>query len=979
MKSHYILKASLLVVAFAARTLLAQGEGMMFKVSADRQNAIYRCGETATFTVRAVWDDGQPVSSGKVTAVLDEFGTNTLATETFDISKSNPFSVKGSLDKPGFLQLQLSGEGFRHTRFGVGYEPERLEKGSPTPPDFREFWEKAVRRLDATVPPDPRLELVKERSAGAFNFWRISFATWGGARVYGYLSMPKDASATKRYPVRIQVPGAGKGAWTNNMAGAPDAICMLLTVHDFAPPFDLSALRKRHDALSQTLSARYGTPYYDLAGIAKSREEYYFYRVILGANRAVNWLASRPEADLSSFTYSGTSQGGGFGFYLLGLNRHFTRGVMYVPALTDIMGYRAGRRSGWPRLIEQQSPENRKAAEGNAPYFDGANFAPYITCPVRVVVGFADYTCPPHAVYAAYNAIASKDKRIFTGIGMTHSCRKAFYDALGAWQAGGPPMEPIGFGCGYAWAPVNYKDRIFSIAAEASSDGSDVILEVRGPQTKCDTAWRAVSERIAIPPSSRAFRLSVEARCSRPVIDQGESGEGWNNAIAWYGVDGRKVSAQAIPQMVFGVSRQFRHIIADGTVPDGAAACTVQFGFDVPNLGKGECAEYRNAMLSFGREPLAGAGTNRDALVEALYAQDAPPPKATLRDDGMTLIDGKPFFPIGMYSVCRREFNGDNLDRAFAGLKDAGFNFAHTYGDSYDPEFLSAARRHGFKLWVQARMPDEKFLSVGRHDPSILAWYLGDDTATHITPQELKAYNAAVKAVDPFRLTCQADGLHAELPVSRYAAYVRWTDVFMPEIYPVRNGEGDVSDRTCVASVIRDMKRCVEDMRRFGDGRPHGLWPIIQYFKGWGDWGHFPTREQLFAMTWASLIHGANGITWYTYGGRTDPAKGLHNAGVTSTPERWKAISDLATQIRHWSPVLLERTPREQPMVTIVEGPAQDPLGLGPSVTALMKRHEGRSHIFAVNASPEPVTARIAISGSDTITERFAPFGVLAR
>ena len=28
MKSHYILKASLLVVAFAARTLLAQGEGM---------------------------------------------------------------------------------------------------------------------------------------------------------------------------------------------------------------------------------------------------------------------------------------------------------------------------------------------------------------------------------------------------------------------------------------------------------------------------------------------------------------------------------------------------------------------------------------------------------------------------------------------------------------------------------------------------------------------------------------------------------------------------------------------------------------------------------------------------------------------------------------------------------------------------------------------------------------------------------------
>ena len=408
MKSHYILKASLLVVAFAARTLLAQGEGMMFKVSADRQNAIYRCGETATFTVRAVWDDGQPVSSGKVTAVLDEFGTNTLATETFDISKSNPFSVKGSLDKPGFLQLQLSGEGFRHTRFGVGYEPERLEKGSPPPPDFREFWEKAVRRLDATVPPDPRLELVKERSAGAFNFWRISFATWGGARVYGYLSMPKDASATKRYPVRIQVPGAGKGAWTNNMAGAPDAICMLLTVHDFAPPFDLSALRKRHDALSQTLSARYGTPYYDLAGIAKSREEYYFYRVILGANRAVNWLASRPEADLSSFTYSGTSQGGGFGFYLLGLNRHFTRGVMYVPALTDIMGYRAGRRSGWPQPIENHPQLDASMLDATLPYFDGAQLIRHSRAEIYCEIGLIDTTCPPSAVWASLNNAKGK-------------------------------------------------------------------------------------------------------------------------------------------------------------------------------------------------------------------------------------------------------------------------------------------------------------------------------------------------------------------------------------------------------------------------------------------------------------------------------------------------------------------------------------------------------------------------------------------
>ena len=424
------------VVAAVAAAFAAPAPDKVFSISVDRQDAIYKCGDEATFTVNAAWQDGRPVNQGSVAVKLYDSGTNVLSSETIDLSKTNPFRVKGRLGQPGFLRMQLSGDGFALTRFGVGYEPERLKKGSPTPPDFRDFWERAIRTLDETVPPDPRLEPIAERSAGGFNFWRISFATYGGARVYGYLSMPKDASAVRRYPVRINVPGAGKGSWTNNMSGDPNAICMMMTVHDFAPPFDLEELKKKHDELSAQLKAKWGTPYYDLAGIAKSREDYYFYKVILGVNRAVNWLAARPEVDLSNFTYGGTSQGGGFGFYLLGLNSHFTRGVMFVPALTDIMGYLAGRRSGWPRLIEQQRPEDKASAEVNAPYFDGANFAPYISCPVRVVVGFSDNTCPPSAVYAAYNAIASRDKAILQGIGMTHSVSGRFYEELGRWQKG---------------------------------------------------------------------------------------------------------------------------------------------------------------------------------------------------------------------------------------------------------------------------------------------------------------------------------------------------------------------------------------------------------------------------------------------------------------------------------------------------------------------------------------------------------------
>ncbi len=426
------------VAGFCAMGVRADGTAA-YRVETDRQDCIYKCGETATFTVTVLCTNSLALPGGRFQARLDNFGPNVKTNVAFDISVTNVFRISGTLDEPGFLRLALpkTKDGRKNpSDFSVGFEPEKIRKGSPSPQDFDEFWRKAVADFDTNVPLDPQLTLLPERSAGKFNFWRISFAGVGGTRVYGFLSIPKDASPERKYPVRFQVPAAGGGRanWTNNMKGSDDAICMLMTVHPYEPPFNLDELAECFDANGKTLKEKYGVNNYAVAGIAVSREDYYFYRAILSINRAVDWLAKRPEVDLTSFTYSGTSQGGGFGFYLLGLNRHFTKGALFVPAITDTMGYLAGRQSGWPRIIESQKAEDKKSAERNAPYFDGANFASRITCPVRVAVGFSDTTCPPCAVYAAYNEIPVKDKKICNGIGMTHSCRGEFYNKLGAWQ-----------------------------------------------------------------------------------------------------------------------------------------------------------------------------------------------------------------------------------------------------------------------------------------------------------------------------------------------------------------------------------------------------------------------------------------------------------------------------------------------------------------------------------------------------------------
>ena len=416
-----------------------------YRVDLDRPDGIYRCGETATFSVRLL-EKKNLAGSERPFAVLDNFGTTVLTNMPFDVSATGVvFKVPGTLREPGFLRLSLpptkNGRGDPSV-FSAGFEPEKIRKGSPSPKDFDAFWSDARARLAREVPLDAQIVRVPERSTKAFDFYRISFATFG-RRVHGYMSVPTDKSKAP-FPVDFGVNAAGFGSWTNDMRGEKNSICVQFSVYPFPPDWrwKQNGLEAKYKAMDADVQSKYGVPRYCLAGIAESREAYFFYPVILGIDRAVDWIAARPDVDRRRFCYQGTSQGGGFGFYLCGLNHTFTRAAFYVPAITDTMGYLKGRQSGWPQVVENNSstPARRAAAEKWAPYFDGANFASRITCPVRVAVGFSDTTCPPCAVYAAYNEIKVKDKTIGNGIGMTHSCRGHFYYKFGNWAKSSEPF-----------------------------------------------------------------------------------------------------------------------------------------------------------------------------------------------------------------------------------------------------------------------------------------------------------------------------------------------------------------------------------------------------------------------------------------------------------------------------------------------------------------------------------------------------------
>jgi hypothetical protein len=295
------------------------------------------------------------------------------------------------------------------------------------------------------------------------------------------------------------------------------------------------------------------------------------------------------------------------------------------------------------------------------------------------------------------------------------------------------------------------------------------------------------------------------------------------------------------------------------------------------------------------------------------------------------------------------------------------------------------------KTWTGVTIPGTNFTETLRKHPAVLAWYVGDDTASHYTPQRIYDRVDGVAAIDPRRITCQADVLGGGDAVSRYAPFVNVTDVFMPEIYPV-NDVTPVPFEKCVAITVRDMKRFKADVAEYGDGRPRAVWPIIQYFKGWSSWKRYPTRDELFAMSFAAIAQGAHGITWYTYGGVYNPVKKQDNRGAASSPETWCNMANLVWRLRELAPVLTARTPPQPKPARILSGPEADVLGQ-ESISMLAKRHRGSTYLIAVNGTASEIEAEfdLGVRGSRAkvlwegrtvpvskgrITDRFGPLAV---
>jgi len=115
----------------------------------------------------------------------------------------------------------------------------------------------------------------------------------------------------------------------------------------------------------------------------------------------------------------------------------------------------------------------------------------------------------------------------------------------------------------------------------------------------------------------------------------------------------------------------------------------------------------------------------------------APSPRVAFNDDGIAIVDGKPFFPIGMFIY---EMNPEVM----AELHELQCT---TVLHGFEPRQLDVIQQHGLMAVCTAEAP---WVDFAKDHPALLAWYLSDEPENRgETPEVERRRYLDLKKRDP--------------------------------------------------------------------------------------------------------------------------------------------------------------------------------------------------------------------------------------
>lgn len=272
---------------------------------------------------------------------------------------------------------------------------------------------------------------------------------------------------------------------------------------------------------------------------------------------------------------------------------------------------------------------------------------------------------------------------------------------------------------------------------------------------------------------------------------------------------------------------------------------------------------------------------------------------------GFTMVNGKRFFPLGV-------FLGSTAEEHLKRVREAGFNTVLAYNNA-SPEasraYLDAAQQHDLRVvfslctlyegqhWAPKDVPDlhafaGEYIRQLRDKPALLSWYTSDELGVEWLPKIQSRYEQIV-------------GLDRDHPVYQVlldpglaAQYTPSADVLGTDPYPV--GKGTDLQRTSGYTRVLSA----------ASGTAKGVWMVPQIF----DWGvypkestssHPPSLDEMRNQAYQALIHGAKGLIFYSYFDLWYEA-GTRVSRQSEFDKRWPDVLALSREMQGVLPVILE-------------------------------------------------------------------------
>ena len=407
----------------------------------------------------------------------------------------------------------------------------------------------------------------------------------------------------------------------------------------------------------------------------------------------------------------------------------------------------------------------------------------------------------------------------------------------------------------------------------------------------------------------------------------------------------------------------YRNVAADGKVKFHAAVnvkdhsgAKVFFSFadaagrtvrnEAPVVGAGADLEVEVKALKPGEQEIAGEVV--DASGKTLERKTMsfnrvatmPERRAWINRKGRLIVDGKPFFPLGIYlgGVSDKE-----LDRNFV---NGPFNCAMPY--QCTRAGLDRCCENGIKVmfplnacwpWVKLRPKGvetdeqadawvEKKIAEVKDHPALIAWYVNDEIPIE-KYEHLLRRQKLIERVDPGHPTWAVLYQFGEV-----RSYYPTFDVIGTDPYPVPQSPiGNVSMWT---RTTREETMGLKPM-----------WQVPQTF-GWGDWsndpkrGRMPTRAEMVNMFWQCLANGANGLVAWCF--RLNYRKDGFDYG------RWADTCAAAASVKPYIPVFLSDD--DEPEVR----------GMTESLSARAWKLRGKTYLAVVNNTRETVGGELSVA-----------------